>query len=75
MQFLVSGFFFFGVVSIHGRVPLHVYVANDESGNNVMGELRLTRNRLGSVRLPPGWSKIFKVPCQHIIGVCLFLVK
>ena len=62
MQFLVSGylFFFSGGVSIHGRVPLHVYVANDESGNNVMGELRLTRNRLGSVRLPPGWSKILR---------------
>ena len=46
-------------------MPLYVYVAIDESGNNVFGELRLTRNRLRSVWLSPGWSKIFKVPCQQ----------
>ena len=49
-----------GGVSFHGSVPIHVYVANDESGNNVMGELRMTQNRIRSVRPSPGWSKILR---------------
>ena len=31
-------------VSFHGSVPIHVYVASDGSGSNVMGELRMTQN-------------------------------
>jgi hypothetical protein len=31
-------------VSFHGSMPMHVYVASDGSGSNVMGELRMTQN-------------------------------
>ena len=31
-------------VSFHGSVPIHVYVASDGRGSNVMGELRMTQN-------------------------------
>ena len=33
----------------HGNVPTYVFVAINDSGNNVMGKLQMTQNWLGSV--------------------------
>jgi len=34
---------------VHGNVPIYVFVAINDSGNNVMGKLQMTQNWLGSV--------------------------
>ena len=40
---------FGSIVSFHGNVSIHVFVANDDGGNNVIGKLRMTQNWLRSV--------------------------
>ena len=40
---------FGSIVGFHDNVPIYVFVAINDSGNNVMGKLQMTQNWLGSV--------------------------